>query len=252
VTGVAFSPDGRRLVSAGADKLLLVWETAAGRESFPLPWHGGAVKGVAFSDDGKRVVARGEGGEAGSWNAATGQPITPCTDPPPPDGQREAVSPDGIWRVVADQGAARVERVKDDRPPSDLVFAGRLSDRRGRFFYHIRGAAAAQQSGRWFAAAHHLRQLMLLSDPKGNVAPLRVFRFRALMLLNAADPGPLQAAALKRPAEKADPLEQALANWYDALDWPPHAVPWWLGRGTHAALLRTLLSAEERLLRAPR
>ena len=49
----------------------------------------------------------------------------------------------------------------------------------------------------------------------------------------------------------ASPSEQTLADAYHTLDWPVHAVPAWLGREYHAALLRGLRAAEERCLLQP-
>ena len=37
VTGVAYSPDGRRLVTAGADGTVRWWDTSAGQETVTVP-----------------------------------------------------------------------------------------------------------------------------------------------------------------------------------------------------------------------
>ena len=44
-------------------------------------------------------------------------------------------------------------------------------------------------------------------------------------LHHTGDDKPLQAAAAKHPAAKADATERALAGAYRPLDVPPHAVP---------------------------
>lgn len=57
VTGVSFSPDGRLLATAGADKTVRLWDVSTGKEVRKLSGHEKAVTCVAFSPDGKSVVS---------------------------------------------------------------------------------------------------------------------------------------------------------------------------------------------------
>ena len=73
---VAFSPDGKRIVSGSDDKTVRVWDAATGQPiGAPLTGHTGAVNSVAFSPDGKRIVSGSDDKTVRVWDAATGQPI---------------------------------------------------------------------------------------------------------------------------------------------------------------------------------
>ena len=70
---MAFSPDGRRIVSGSYDKTVKVWDAATGQETLTLKGHSMAVTSVAFSPDGRRIVSGSEDGTVKVWDAATGQ-----------------------------------------------------------------------------------------------------------------------------------------------------------------------------------
>ncbi|HEX4610092.1 MAG TPA: hypothetical protein VH092_18005 [Urbifossiella sp.] len=65
VSAAAFSPDGRRVVTAGDDKTARVWDVTAGVEITACTGHTDRVSSAAFSPDGRRVATAGGTGRRG-------------------------------------------------------------------------------------------------------------------------------------------------------------------------------------------
>ena len=76
VFSAAFSPDGKRIVTASGDKTARLWDAATGKQiGAPLVGHEDAVCSAAFSPDGKRIVTASLDKTARLWDAATGKQI---------------------------------------------------------------------------------------------------------------------------------------------------------------------------------
>ncbi|MGH3755587.1 MAG: WD40 repeat domain-containing protein [Pseudonocardiaceae bacterium] len=76
VYGVAFSPDGQKIATAGYDKTVRVWDAATGQQiGQPLTGHIDQIRGVAFSPDGQKIATAGYDETVRVWDAATGQQI---------------------------------------------------------------------------------------------------------------------------------------------------------------------------------
>ena len=71
VNGVAVTPDGRRAVSASADKTLKVWDLETGAELRTLAGHSDRVNGVAVTPDGRRAVSASEDNTLKVWDLET-------------------------------------------------------------------------------------------------------------------------------------------------------------------------------------
>jgi WD40 repeat protein len=103
VRDLAFSPDGKGIITASEDMTAILWDAQSGQMSFKMNFSAkkgsynlrndaGPVWHVGFSPDGKRIIT-GHNKEARLWDAETGAEFTSLKN-----GQRttaSAFSPDG-------------------------------------------------------------------------------------------------------------------------------------------------------------
>jgi WD40 repeat protein len=68
----AWSPDGRRIVTASADKTLRIWEVSSGMLLSTLVGHDDAVFGCAWSPDGSRIASASLDSTLRIWEVSTG------------------------------------------------------------------------------------------------------------------------------------------------------------------------------------
>jgi len=68
VYGVGFTPDGRRLVSTGADRRARVWDVPTGRVLQEYQWHRSWVTCLAVAPDGLTVATAGEDRAIALWD----------------------------------------------------------------------------------------------------------------------------------------------------------------------------------------
>ncbi len=75
VYGGAFSPDGKKAISSGADGTLRLWDAKTGKELKRLDGHSGRIWTLAFAPDGRRAISGGFDRSIRLWDLASGREL---------------------------------------------------------------------------------------------------------------------------------------------------------------------------------
>ncbi len=126
VNSVAFSPDGKTVLTGSGDGTARLWEAATGKpvSVFSPMKHGSGVTSVAFSPDGKTVFTGSLDGTARLWEAASGKPVSS----PMKHGEwvtSVAFSPDGKTVLTGSlDGTGRLWEAASGKPVSSPMKHG--------------------------------------------------------------------------------------------------------------------------------
>ncbi|KAJ9601901.1 hypothetical protein H2200_013616 [Cladophialophora chaetospira] len=75
VSAMAFSPDGKQLVSASHGRTVRLWDTGSATPLQTLEGRSGGVSAVAFSPDGKQLVSTSDDETVRLWDVVSGAPL---------------------------------------------------------------------------------------------------------------------------------------------------------------------------------
>ena len=231
VRGVAWSPDGASIATAGDDRSVRVWATDAGTQRAAFADLPGPVVGVAFSPDGTLLAAGGPS-FLRVWEVATGQER--FTRPGP--AEWVAFSPDGtVWAGSAAVGP--------DAGPARLARFDPAGTEQARFEYpEIETAVsfALSVDGRTLYVAGQGRGVVACDPRTGRPlaprpAPLTADEHRQLAERALAAGGQVWLAGGQHVRQRADLPDRAfVVEWLElgklpAADWPPIST-WSVGR----------------------
>ncbi len=93
---LAFSPNGKCIVSGSGDKTLRIWDAATGQQvGIPLEGHTQEVNGIAYSPDEKHIVSGSNDKTLRIWGAASGEQVGVALEGHTNWVRAVAYSPDG-------------------------------------------------------------------------------------------------------------------------------------------------------------
>jgi WD40 repeat protein len=129
ISVVAFSPDGKIVLTGAGDNMVQLWSADRGTPIYQPMQHRSPVDAVAFSPDGKTVLTGSDDGTARLWWAESGEPVGKPMRHENVIRGGVAFNPDGQAVLTGSwDGTARLWRVNNDMPLAhSLRFADRVT-----------------------------------------------------------------------------------------------------------------------------
>jgi WD40 repeat protein len=161
---VAYSPDGRRIISGSNDNTVRVWDAQSGAELACLRRHEESVTSVAYSPDGRRIVSGSDDHTVRVWDAQSGAELA-CLRGHEGSFLRVAYSPDGrrivsgssdyTVRVWDAESGECLEVIKGSRDIDPIASAGSVFPWRGinRGLETVIEPSGGGEAVAWFPAA---------------------------------------------------------------------------------------------------
>ena len=197
-----FTPDGSRIVSAGADSALKIWDAETAAELATLSGHDGWVLDCAVSPDGAEVVSAGKDNTIRIWDLTTceerarltaqGGEIQECAFSP--DGTfLVSLSEDGVVRILDAQNGEQQAAIRGEAdissfaifPTGSLIASVGKEGRDVRIWDTSSGEAVARiplVAAPWGLAVHPWMPLLAAGDSLG---------YLNLLDIVGLDPGPI-------------------------------------------------------------
>ncbi|KAF8833536.1 WD40 repeat-like protein, partial [Paxillus ammoniavirescens] len=101
IDGLAFFPDGRRLVSGSWDQSLIIWDVTVGEAEKKLTGHTGAIRSVAMAPDGSVFASGSIDGTVRFWDGTNGNEIGEPID-------THSTGLQGVWGLAFSPDSRRV------------------------------------------------------------------------------------------------------------------------------------------------
>jgi WD40 repeat protein len=192
ISALAFSPDGKYLVSASEDATLKLWDPNSGAEIRTLRGHSNIVTALAVNADGSEIASASLDHTLRVWNAATGETLASFRGPAPAVYLLK-ITPDSSSLVTAETvSAGTVLRIWDIKSGRQLRVIQRAEAAVSQVFFNGATMLVAEESGE--------------DDSSGslttyNLQTGRLLQTRPALLCGASDDG--KWIAIDRSTERA-------------------------------------------------
>jgi eukaryotic-like serine/threonine-protein kinase len=147
---VSFSPDGRTLASVSADKSIRIWDVPSAKELAMAASHNGSELDVNFSPDGRTLASAGSDKMVKAWDVATGKHLATIHE------HQKAVS----YVSFSHDGRTLASASLDGTVKLWFSEVDNSTWEKRKKVWAEQQATQAFESGQWFAASFHLRQLL--------------------------------------------------------------------------------------------